>query len=371
MAENKLNILYTASTDKHLLSFHRPYLCALRDHGHTVTAAAAGNGQGLPEGIAFLPVPFTKRMASLRNLRAARMLRRAVRRGRIDVVLTHTSLAAFFTRLALLGMRHRPRVVNTVHGYLFSEENPMPRHGLLLRAERLCARVTDDIVTMNREDENLAGKYALCRGRLLFTNGMGLPEDRYVTFSPEEKAAARQSLRLPPDAFVLLCAAEFSERKNQQLLLRCLDKLPEDVYLLLPGNGALLEECRFLAERLYLTERVRFPGYTDNISPYLAAADVCVSGSRSEGLPFHALEAMASGLPCVLTAVKGHVDLLNGTGAGFLTPFEKSTEMAEKLLLLKNDPALRAEMGENARRESGKYALSRVMPKLLAVYENK
>ena len=113
-------ILYTASSSAHLVSFHLPYLAALRSLGWDVTAAANGSGEGLGEGVRFLAVPFTKSFVSPRNFRAAALLARDIRKNRYDVIVTHTSLAAFFTRLGVMlaGKKHT-RVVNTVHGYLF------------------------------------------------------------------------------------------------------------------------------------------------------------------------------------------------------------------------------------------------------------
>lgn len=88
-------ILYTASSSAHLVSFHLPYLAALRSLGWDVTAAANGSGEGLGEGVRFLAVPFTKSFVSPRNFRAAALLARDIRKNRYDVIVTHTSLAAF------------------------------------------------------------------------------------------------------------------------------------------------------------------------------------------------------------------------------------------------------------------------------------
>ena len=73
-------ILYTASSSAHLVSFHLPYLAALRSLGWDVTAAANGSGEGLGEGVRFLAVPFTKSFASpkepVRRDRDAHLARR-------------------------------------------------------------------------------------------------------------------------------------------------------------------------------------------------------------------------------------------------------------------------------------------------------
>ncbi len=330
MGEAPKKILYTASTAGHLRSFHLPYLAALAEAGCSVTAAAAGDGDGLPDGVRFLPVPFTKRMAAVNNLRAAALLARSIRRERYDLILTHTSLAAFFTRLAVrMAGKQNARVVNTVHGYLFDGRSSPLRRGVLLAAEKLCAGVTDEILVMNREDLDIAQKHRLCRGTVTLVPGMGVELSRFSPADEQARREAREALGLPENAFVLLFAGEFSRRKNQALLIRTLTRLPEDAALLLPGDGALREECRALASTLGLARRVFFPGQLEDIRPALAAADVFVSASRSEGLPFAVMEAMACGLPCVLSDVKGHRDLLEGTGAGKLCPFGDIDALAE------------------------------------------
>lgn len=312
-------ILYTASSSAHLVSFHLPYLAALRSLGWDVTAAANGNGEGLGEGVRFLAVPFTKSFASPKNFRAAALLARDIRKNRYDVIVTHTSLAAFFTRLGVMlaGKKHT-RVVNTVHGYLFDGDSGALRRTVLLAAEKLTAGVTDDILVMNRCDEQIAKKHRLCCGNVYFIPGMGVDFSRFPPAAPEERTAAKAAYFLPEDAVCLVCAAEFSKRKNQTLLLQTLARLPENYFLLLPGDGALLQECKAEAETLGISSRCRFPGRLSDVRGALAAADICVSASRSEGLPFAVMEAMHTALPCVLTRVKGHEDLLEGSGGGYL-----------------------------------------------------
>ena len=365
MDAKKLKILYTASTDAHLRSFHLPYLTALRDEGHSVTAAAAGDGRGLPEGTAFFPVPFTKRMFSPRNLQAAVSLSSLLRRKDFDEVVCHTSLAAFFTRLAVMLSGTRPRVVNVVHGYLFDGGTPLLRRWILLSAERLVRRVTDELLVMNAQDEQIAEKHHLCRGEIALIPGMGVPLDRFSPSSAEERAQARASMGLDKDALVLVCAAEFSRRKNQFTLLEALSLLPDDVVMLLPGDGELLEPCRELAKKLGIEGRVRFPGRVEDVRPWLRAADVCVSASRSEGLPFHVMEAMACALPCVLSGVKGHEDLLAGGECGLPVPFGDPVVLAAAVEKLRGDPGLRASMGARGAERVKRYGLDTVLPQVL------
>lgn len=369
MSENTPKILYTASSSAHLESFHLPYLAALHAAGWQVTAAANGSGGGLGEGVRFLAVPFTKSFVSLRNFRAARLLARDIRAQRYDVIVTHTSLAAFFTRLGvMLAGKRGARVVNTVHGYLFDDASSPLRRAVLLAAEKLTARVTDDILVMNRCDERIAREHRLCRGNVHFIPGMGVDFSRFPPVTPSERAAAREAYSLPENAVALIYAAEFSVRKNQELLLDTLALLPENYCLLLPGDGALLETCRARAEALGVAARCRFPGRLADVRGALAAADIEVSASRSEGLPFAVMEAMHLALPCVLTRVKGHEDLLDGSGAGYLVPFGDAAAFAGAVRALGEDAVQREKMGAAARESTEKYALAHVLPQVLPYF---
>lgn len=368
METTRRKILYTASTDGHLRSFHLPYLKALAEDGWAVTAAAAGDGRGLPEGVDFVSVPFTKSFVSPDNFRAAAAIAGLIRKERFDVILTHTSLAAFFTRLGVrLAGKRNAVVINTVHGYLFDDMSSPMRRAVMLGAEKLMAGVTDAVLTMNEADHTIAEKNRLAH-KVIPIDGMGVPLKKFAPPAPVERAEARQSLSIAEDALVLLYAAEFSERKNQKFLVEALPQLPENAVLLLPGTGALREDCREAAMALQVSGRVILPGFVQDMTPYLHAADVCISSSRSEGLPFHVMEAMSCGLPSVLTRVKGHEDLLRGEKAGLLFPFDDRDAFVKAVRRLADDPALRQKMGDAARESVQRYSLDQVKPTLLPLF---
>ena len=177
--KNSRKVLYAASTFGHLASFHKPYLSWLTEQGVTVHAAAGGKQVELPGVSRYIPVSFEKSMFSPRNFAAVVQLRRLIREEQYDMISVHTSLAAFFTRLAvMLCGRKRPVVMNTAHGYLFDRDTPGLKRELLLAAERMTAPVTDWLLTMNRQDERIARQYHLGR-RIVQTDGMGIDLERF------------------------------------------------------------------------------------------------------------------------------------------------------------------------------------------------
>lgn len=360
-------VLFTASTYSHIVNFHRPYLAAFRQLGWTVEVACGGTPMEIPEAQRVVHIPFEKEILSLQNGTACRELRRLIRSSEYDLVSCHTALAAFFTRMALAGLQNRPKVACTVHGYLFGEENPAAKGVLLSAAERMAAPVTDLLMTMNRWDTQYAQAHRLGR-KIVEIPGMGLDTERLRPVSSEERAALRRSWGIGDEDILLVYAAEFSGRKNQQTLIRAVTRLPCRVKLALPGQGALREECMALAAQLGVEERVLFPGQV-SMAQWYGAVDLAVSASRSEGLPFNVMEAMYCGLPVVASRVKGHTDLLEESQAGLLYPYGDWEACAGCIQALIQDPELAARLGEQGRRTVQRYVLERVQPAVMAQYE--
>ena len=367
MSEKRPKVLYTASTFSHLATFHQPYLAWFAAQGCEVHAAAGQDKRELAGVTKTVSLPFEKSMLSPKNLAAVRQLAKLLRAEQYDLISTHTSLAAFFTRLAvMLAGKGNTVVMNTAHGYLFDAQTPLLKRTLLLGAEKLTAGVTDYLLTMNRQDYAIAQRHHLGK-TLIQTDGMGIDLERFQPVSVEEKARARAALGVPQDALLLVYAAEFSARKNQRMLIEAMKRLPENVWLLLAGRGALLEDCRTLAQQCGVSERVLFPGFVREIENCYHAADICVSSSRSEGLPFNLAEAMGCGLPVAATAVKGHEDLIEDQKSGVLFPYDDIERFVQAIEQMR-DPQIRARMGETAQRSVQRFGRKNVFPQLTAIY---
>lgn len=359
-------VLFTASTLSHIRNFHLPYLAAFHEQGWTVHVAYAGEEGSLPEADALIHLPLEKKMSSPKNFSASRLLRLIIRENNYDLVITHTSLAAFFTRLAMKGLKRRPPLINVVHGYLFDESTGTVKKMILEAAEHFTAPQTDLLLTMNQWDYDIA-----CRKhwgkRVEMIPGMGIDLSRFDEIK-ESSAALRRQWGWDEKCFILIYAAEFSARKNQELLLRAMKQLPPRVCLVLPGQGALLEHCKTLAAETGIGNRVLFPGQVTDMPRWLAAADAAVTTSRSEGLPFNVMEAMATGLPVIASAVKGHTDLITDGSNGVLFPKDSADQLAEAVSRLLSEPKWREQLARSAQETIKNYALSAVLPQVMAQY---
>lgn len=362
-------ILYVASSRGHIVSFHLPYLAALSAQGHIVHGAWNGSSEPVPGTDKVHILPFEKKMTAPDNFRAAAALRKLIKKENYDALILHTSLAAFFSRLALLGLKKRPQVINMVHGYLFDDQTGSLKRNVLMSAEKLTASVTDLLITMNRWDHGLAVSHKLGR-RVENVPGAGVDFSKLENQRCGDKSALRRELGISDGSFVLIYPAEFSARKSQEVLLRAMAELDERAVLILPGSGALLESCKTLAAELNISQRVIFPGHVSNMGAWYEAADAAVSASRSEGLPFNIMEAMHSGLPVIASDVKGHSDLIIHGSTGFLYPYGDHRTCADLIQRIMDNPDIAAKITAAAQAELPQYSLPAVLPQVLALYES-
>lgn len=114
---------------------------------------------------------------------------------------------------------------------------------------------------------------------------------------------------------------------------------------------------------------MEFPGYTRELPRYLQMADLAVSSSRIEGLPFNLMEAMAAGLPLAATRIKGHTDLIEPGKNGFLFDFGDLDGFCTAVRHLYEDPGLRRRMGRENRERIQAYSLEQVLPEVVAAWE--
>ena len=354
-------ILYAASVPIHLKNFHVPYIDAMAARGDRVWVLCSG--QYRQEGIAgSADLPMKKNMLSPVNFISALRTAKLLKRERFDLICVHTSLAAFVVRLGvLLAGKGDTRVVNVVHGYLFDKNTNPLRRTLLMAAELLLRGVTDRVVVMNRCDLEIAEKHRLGKN-VVRIPGVGVDFSR---FAAGDRVGFRRTLGLKETDLLLLFPGEFSGRKNQAFLIGALAAMPENVYLALPGQGQRLEACRELAGKMGVAGRVILPGQISDLSDWYAAADICVSSSRYEGLPFNVMEGMYAGKPMVVTRVKGHTDLVTDGVGGFLYGWNDREEFCDCIRTLAGDEELRRIMGEKNQTLVQKYGREQVFSKVL------
>ena len=169
--------------------------------------------------------------------------------------------------------------------------------------------------------------------------------------SPAQRAAARQELGLPAGGTCLLFVGHDYGKKGLAALLKAMPALPVEVVLMVVGNPTQAAMFRDLASNLGIVSRVHFLGSLKDISPVFSAADILVHPTLEDTFGMVVLEAMAHGLPVIVSNEKycGISALLADRGnALLLNDPEDVVELGEVLNGLVRDAALRLELGQAA-----------------------
>jgi sugar transferase (PEP-CTERM/EpsH1 system associated) len=181
----------------------------------------------------------------------------------------------------------------------------------------------------------------------------------------------------PPGAVVFGTVSRMQRVKDTLNLVRAFillaGKVPEAgkrLRLALIGDGELREQAIEELERAGLRELAWIPGARDDVAELLRALDVFVLPSLNEGISNTILEAMASGLPVVATAVGGNPELVVDGATGFLVPPSDSAALASALEKYVEDPSLAAAHGRAARqRVLESFSLGVMVGKYMEVYD--
>jgi glycosyltransferase involved in cell wall biosynthesis len=188
--------------------------------------------------------------------------------------------------------------------------------------------------------------------RLVFIpNGIDLSR-----FSPSRSSSPlRRELGLPESGLLCVTIANMRPVKGYDFLVDSLAKNAQrfgalDIsFLWVGGHHGQWELLRQRLRDAGLNERVIAPGCVADVRPYLAASDLCVLPSQSEGMPRALMEAMAMGLPVVATNVGGIPDVVRDGRDGLLVPYGDQESLASAICSLAADRARLRRMGESAR----------------------
>jgi glycosyltransferase involved in cell wall biosynthesis len=292
---------------------------------------------------------------------------REIRSRRIDVIHAHQYTPFFYSSLAARLSRPLPRVIFTEHGRHFPDVVSSRRRFVnRLLFERLADEVT---AVCDFSARALADNDGFSKARIkVIPNGITL--DRYTPV--DDRAGLRGRLGLAPDRRYVTVVARFHPVKDHATLLRAFQavaRATHDVDLLLVGDGPLRGVLEQQAHALGIAPRVHMVGVQSNVPDWLRASDIFTLCSVSEAASITLLEAMACGLPCVVTAVGGNPELVRDGQDGLLVARGDAQGLGSAILRLLADPDTRAKMGRSGRqRVEDEFLLETTIGRYSALY---
>ncbi|WP_309043342.1 glycosyltransferase [Marinobacter sediminicola] len=270
-------------------------------------------------------------------------IRKRLREGRFDVVHCHQYTPWMYGWLAALPTR--AKVVFTEHGRFYPDRY---RYKAML-INPIMALFTPSIVAISEATKDALVKYEFIprhKIQVIYNGIAPLVRDK------EEAQKVRDSLGIPKDAFVVGTVSRLDPVKNQAMMLRAFKQFSEKEpgsYLLMVGDGPDKAKLVSLAEEYGISERVIFTGFINNPVHYLAAMDVFLLSSHTEGTSMTLLEAMSLEMPAVATRVGGNPEIIEDNVTGILVEPDMAYPFAECIEQLLQKSILRQSMGQAAR----------------------
>ena len=314
--------------------------------------------------------PITRR-PSFRTFYEILALSRHIKSAGYDIVMSHQSVAAMVAMPAA-NLAGTPVKIISSGGLrvVTPLDRLLNRHG-----ENMMIRLSDAILVNNREDyEYVRGlRGGLLKARLVGAmEGCGIDTDE---INPEtrldNRLEIRRKLSLDDSVKVVSYAGRLVWEKGIKELIEAASTLQTSlpgvriVYLII-GIGPDAKDMQDMIERAGLTDKFMFTGYRFDIIKYLSASDIFVLPSYREGLPTTLLQAMALGLSCIATNIRGSRELIDDKISGLIVNPHESGALAQAITTILDDPAMAEAMGRQARRTvEERYSRGMLLPRTM------
>jgi glycosyltransferase involved in cell wall biosynthesis len=211
--------------------------------------------------------------------------------------------------------------------------------------------------------------------KLIYQNYLGLT-DQLVTINNgvdickinEAQPYEKSDLGYSEQDILVSMFARFTKQKDHETVIKALLYLPENVKLLLAGDGALRVVCENLVKELNLIHRVSFLGVRNDVPELLKTSDIIVLSSHYEGLSLSSIEGMASGKPFIASDVPGVSETVKD--AGILFPAGNEKKLAEEILKLLNDKDYYNDVALKCVKHAMNYDIYKMVEKYIKLYQS-
>jgi glycosyltransferase involved in cell wall biosynthesis len=292
-------------------------------------------------------------------------MRQLVKEHEIDLVHSHSPLAAVAVRLALGGTP--PHRVYTEHN-VWERFHPATYWLNLLTFPRseYVFTVSDHVRASVRYPFPLRWLHQ----PPLETLYHGPDPAEVRTWAASD--GVKEEFGIPDDALVVGTVANFKTHKGYPYLIQAAAHVKKElpnVRFILIGLGPLEKEMRRRAASLGVDDVVIFAGYREDVPRLAATFDLFALSSIHEGLSIALVEAMSLGVPAVVTNVGGLPEVVTHEEQGFLVPPRDDKALAQAIMNLLKDDDLRERLGDNARIKATSFNIRNAVHRMEEVYE--
>ena len=188
----------------------------------------------------------------------------------------------------------------------------------------------------------------------------------------DSRARLRKELGVASEEQVICCVGRLDQQKGLDVLLEALSWIlpTKATRLWLVGDGVLRDHLTEQARLFELFNRVTFLGFRNDVPQLLRAADIFVLPSRFEAMPLSIIEAMAAGLPCIVSNTGENALMIEEGVNGFVVPIEDVKALADAMELLLDDPQRCLTMGRASLEKASNYSDDITVRRIQQIYES-
>ena len=317
-------------------------------------------------GIHLVHIDLARSPYSLKNITAYKQLVKLIKDEGIDYIHCNTPVGGLLGRLAGKKCKVK-KVIYQAHGFHFYKGAPLKNWLIYYPIEKWLAHYTDALITINKEDYERAQGFRLRNnGKVYYVPGVGIDLSQYEL--PENtRELKRKELGLKSTDVALISMGDLIDRKNYPVAIESVAKAnnPSLQYFIC-GKGPEEEKLKKMAVDLSVREQVHFLGFRTDIKELLKASDIFLFTSKQEGLARSMMEAMASGLPCIASRIRGNTDLIDGKNCGFLCEtLDEYTNAISSLITIDNFEELKKSCLERIK----EFSMEAVIADLVNIYK--
>lgn len=333
-------ILFISTYGDFLATFEYSNIGLLINMGYEVHCASNFSEKGynrkinrLDEiGVIKHDIDFERSPFKIKNIKIYKRLIELIKREGIDVIDCHNAVISVLARLAAKKCNVK-KVIYTPHSFFFYEGCPIKNKLIYKNVETFLARYTDLLIGINKEDYEAARKMPI-RGKALYVPGVGINVND-IQKLPNKRNEYCKEFGIPNNSIIFVSVGELIERKNHITALRAFAKANiKNSFYIICGFGELEDKLKAECIKLGIENRVIFTGFRLDAKEIMKASDIFIFPSYQEGLSVALMEAMACGIPCIVSKIRGNVDLIDEEKGGMFFSPQDVDRLANELCIL-------------------------------------
>jgi glycosyltransferase involved in cell wall biosynthesis len=273
--------------------------------------------------------PFKK----LRSPLQAFYISKIIKNGEYDVVHTHLFPTNYWTALSSMFLfKNKAKIITTEH----NTHNKRRDKKIVKYLDKIIYSRFDKVISISEETQkNLVSwiQPAEKNNNKFKVINNGINSEKFSSAAPYRKSDINSDFS--EDTKLLCMVGRFSKQKDQETIIKAMKELPEDIHLLLIGDGDLKKDHENLARKLEVEDRVHFLGFRDDVERIVKTSDIVIVSSHWEGFGLVAAEGMAAGKPVLASDVPGLAAVVGEPE--LLFEVNNSGQLSEKVHTLTTD----------------------------------